>query len=101
MAEPFSTADREAQTKTQSAAIRRRVLAYKRCFSTESGRAVLADLKAKFGFDRCEAESETLSDNIIARRTCMKLPIYHIERMRAHTFSPKRNHHEDPSAPPP
>lgn len=110
MAEPFSEdarEQREKQTAKQRAAMRARILAYKRCFSTASGQAVLADLKERFGFDRCEAESETLSDNIIARRTCMKMPIFHIEKMRGYTFrdngTPKRaaaGHHHEDTAPP-
>lgn len=87
---------------------RQLVKAYKGTFATAHGRLVLADLKAKFGFDRCEADSETVSDNTIARRTCMKLPIFHIEKMRNHTLreaaKPKKalagHHHETPALPP-
>lgn len=106
MAEPFTGAPSESTAKKE-AELRRLVIAYKATFSTEKGRLVLADLKRRFGFDVCEADSELLSDNVIARRSFAKRPIFHIERMRNHNFrkepKPKRalsdSHHEKPAVP--
>lgn len=61
------------------------VKAYNSTFSSANGRMVLADLKAKFGFDKWDA-ADTEDADKIARRVCMKGPIYHIERMRLHIF---------------
>lgn len=106
MGEPF-TGKTDEQTK-RAGELRQLVKAYKSTFATAHGRLVLDDLKRKFGFERCEADSELTTDNIIARRTCMKAPIFHIERMRNHNLSdtpkPKKarsgNHHEATQAPP-
>lgn len=76
--EPFTQTPEERESRRAQAA-RQLVLAYKRCFTTASGLTVLADLKAKFGFDRWEAE-DTEDDRKIIRRTCAKGPIFHIER---------------------
>lgn len=103
--EPFSHAASPEQTKRE-AARRLLVKSYKATFSTEHGKRVLADLKLRFGFDVCEADSELLSDNIIARRCFAKRPIHHIEKMRNASLElvrkPKRGksaHHEDESTP--
>jgi hypothetical protein len=85
MSEPFSRKTDDTAVRKQ-AEFRRLVKAYAATFSSAHGRLVLADLKRKFGFDRWEAESEALSDNTIARRVCMKGPIFHIEKMRTHIF---------------
>jgi hypothetical protein len=95
-----SAADKIAQ---QQQAQKQLVLDYKAVFNSEKGQRVLADLKQRFGFDRWEADSEQLTDNQIARRVCMKGPLYHIERLRNTTFRekarPKRalsaKHHEN------
>ena len=60
---------------------RQLIKAYHATFSSSHGKKVLADLKKQFGFDVCEADSELTSDNVIARRTFAKRPLYHIERM--------------------
>jgi hypothetical protein len=105
--EPGTAADVAEKRKEQ---FRRLVKAYKGVFASENGRLVLADLKAAFGFERCEANSEALSDNQIARRVCMKAPIFHIERMRNYDLrekpKPKRalagsTHHENTDPPNP
>jgi hypothetical protein len=87
---------------------RQLVKAYHSTFSTSHGKKVLADLKAKFGFDVCEADSELTSDNVIARRSFAKRPLYHIERMLKTTLretaKPNKalsaNHHENATAGP-
>lgn len=107
MAEPFNPSSIADVTAKRQAEFRRLVGDYKATFANEKGQRVLADLKQKFGFDRWEAESETLSDNIIARRVCMKGALYHIQKMLAHTFrkepKPRRalsDHHHENTSPP-
>jgi hypothetical protein len=87
--------------KKQQEAQRQLVLDYKAVFGSDKGKRVLAHLKATVGFDRCEADSELLTDNQIARRVCMKRLIYDIERKLKTTFRERdnkptraRNHHE-------
>jgi hypothetical protein len=62
------------------------VLAYKRCFTSESGRRVLADLCAKFGFDKKEHENSSFipgaSATDVAWRDGSKDPVRHILKMR-------------------
>lgn len=104
-AEPFSDSPKERADKRE-AERRALVKAYKATFASAHGQRVLVDLKQRFGFDVCEADSELLSDNIIARRSFAKRPIYHIERMLKATLrkepKPPRassgNHHEPPPA---
>jgi hypothetical protein len=107
MSEPF-TGSPAAIAEKRATEFRQLVKAYKGTFATAHGRLVLADLKAKFRFDDCEADSELHSDNIIARRCFAKKPIYHIEKMRNATLrevaKPKRalagNHHDQSNPPP-
>lgn len=82
--EPFSQTPDERAKKHQQAQ-RALVIAYKRCFTTESGLRVLADLKQRFGWDRWEAEDTTDAD-VIARRCAAKGPIFHIERQLKTVF---------------
>ena len=82
--EPFSTPPAERDNK-RSQAERERILAYKRCFSTASGMAVLADLKVRFQFDRWEADN---SDDpaVILRRVYMHGPLWHIQKQMDTVF---------------
>lgn len=74
------------------------MLAYKRCFSTASGMAVLADLKERFAFDRWPAETglsagTKLDDDVILRRVFAMGPLFHIEKQLKTIFrdgKPKR-----------
>lgn len=79
----------------QQQARRRLILAYKRCFTTESGKTVLADLKHQFGWDRWEADN---SDNaeVIARRCSAKGPIFHIEKQMRTVFRDGKAHRPKP-----
>lgn len=87
MPEPYQDTAKEVAARQH--AQKQLVAAYRRIPAE-----VIADLKRKFGFDVWEADSEHLTDNQIARRVCMKGPIFHIEKMRGMTFptekKPKR-----------
>lgn len=103
MSESLTAADAvRRQQETQ----RQLVKDYKATFTSEKGRRVLAHMKRTVGFDECEANSETLTDNQIARRVCMKRLIFDIEKMLRtqlrNDAKPKRalsaTHHEQPKS---
>jgi hypothetical protein len=75
---PFQPTDPAAEQKRHHAK-RQLVLCYKRVFSTDSGKKVLADLRHLFGMDRWECENES-DAQAIARRCAAKGPIFHIEK---------------------
>lgn len=107
MERPMSEQDSAATAaKKHQEAQRQLVIDYKAVFGSDKGQRVLSDLKKVFGFDRWEAQ-DSEDANVIARRVCMKGPIFHIERMLKTTFAreqkPKRaiTTHEKPDQPPP
>lgn len=89
--EPF-TQSPEERDRDRHHAKRQLVNAYKRCFSTESGKIVLTDLKQRFGFDRWPAE-DTEDERKIARRVFAMGPLFHVEQQLKTIFrdgKPKR-----------
>jgi hypothetical protein len=82
--QPPSPQEIEAAKRRDEA--RELVLAYKRCFSSDSGKRVLADLCAKFGFDKKQHENSSYipgaSATDVSWRDGSKDPVRHILKMR-------------------
>lgn len=94
--EPYTQTPEEKQAQRDHGT-RQLVLAYKRCFATESGKTVLADLKHRFGFDRWPAE-DTEDERKIARRVFAMGPLFHVEKQLKTIFragKPKRPARKD------
>lgn len=97
---PFSGTDpRAAQDEKRQALQRLLVIHYKRCFTSDSGKKVLADLKKRFGFNQWPAE-DTEDERKIARRVFAQGPLYHIQKQLDNPLKPKRTSAKEVNSPP-
>lgn len=86
MSDP-TTQTTESDAERRSTEQRNLTRAYKRCFASEDGRIVLADLKKKYGFDPDGIENDdfvygcTATD--MAYRTGNKSPLRYVMKMVA------------------
>ena len=86
---PFALDKPASSDEKQRQAVRRLVIHYKRCFTSESGKLVLEDLKKVFQFGRWPADNSSATEEVM-RRVCAQGPLYHIQKQLDNTLSPKR-----------